>query len=115
MERLETISQPVLIEKFLRGREITLGVLGNENARTLPPLEIVYRKGDITLTFEKKELDNDSFLCPAPLTAKETQMMQQLVGGEHVRGVDVHAQGKTSQLYWLHGSRGRKGRQGSAG
>jgi D-alanine-D-alanine ligase len=77
-ERLETISQPVLIEKFLRGREITLGVLGNENARTLPPLEIVYPKGDITLTFEKKELDNDSFLCPAPLTAKETQMMQQL-------------------------------------
>jgi D-alanine-D-alanine ligase len=78
VESLETISQPVLIEKFLRGREITLGVLGNENARTLPPLEIVYRKGDITLTFEKKELDNDSFLCPAPLTAKETQMMQQL-------------------------------------
>jgi D-alanine-D-alanine ligase len=78
MQRLETISQPVLIEKFLQGREITLGVLGNENARTLPPLEIVYRKGDITLTYEKKELDNDSFLCPAPLTAEETQMMQQL-------------------------------------
>ncbi len=78
IERLETIHQPVLIEKFLRGREITLGVLGNENARTLPPFEIVYGKGDITLTFEKKELDNHSFLCPAPLTAEETQMMQQL-------------------------------------
>ena len=78
VERLETIRQPVLIEKFLRGREITLGVLGNEDARTLPPLEIVYHEGDITLTFEKKELDNDSFLCPAPLTAKETEMMQQL-------------------------------------
>ena len=78
VERLETISQPVLIEKLLRGREITLGVLGNESARILPLLEIVYREGDITLTFEKKELDNDSFLCPAPLTAKETQMMQQL-------------------------------------
>ncbi len=78
IERLETISQPVLIEKFLRGREITIGVLGNENARTLPPLEIVTRIGGITLTFEKKELDDDSFLCPAPLTAKETQMIQQL-------------------------------------
>jgi D-alanine-D-alanine ligase len=78
MKRLETISQPVLIEKFLRGREITLGVLGNENARTLPPLEIVKSKGDIILTFEKKGLDNDSFLCPAPLTSKETQVMQQL-------------------------------------
>jgi len=78
VERYETIGQPVLIEKFLRGREITLGVLGNDNARTLPPLEVVYRKGDITITFEKKKLDNDSFLCPAPLTAKETQTMQQL-------------------------------------
>ena len=79
VERYETIGQPVLIEQFLQGRETTLGVLGNdEDARVLPPLEIVYREGDITLTFEKKGLDNDSFLCPAPLTAEETKMMQQL-------------------------------------
>ena len=78
VERLETIGQPVLTEKFLQGREITLGVLGNGDARVLPPLEIVYREGGVTLTFEKKELDDDSFLCPAPLTAEETQMMQQL-------------------------------------
>lgn len=87
VERLETIGQPVLIEKFLQGREITLGVLGNEDARVLPPLEIVYREGDITLTFEKKESDNDSFLCPAPLTAEETHMMQQLaLRAYHVLG-----------------------------
>jgi len=78
VERFENIGQPVLIEKFLRGREITLGVLGNENARTLPPLEVVYRKGDVTITYEKKKLDDDSFLCPAPLTAEETQTMQKL-------------------------------------
>jgi D-alanine-D-alanine ligase len=78
VERIETIGQPVLMEKFLQGREITLGVLGNEDARVLPPLEIVYRKGDITLTFEKKMADNDSFLCPAPLTVEETRMLQQL-------------------------------------
>ncbi|MBE0410426.1 MAG: hypothetical protein IBX69_11910 [Anaerolineales bacterium] len=87
VERLETINQPVLIEKFLRGREITLGVLGNEDARVLPPLEIVYREGDNTLTYKKKELDNDSFLCPAPLTVEETQMMQQLaLRAYHVLG-----------------------------
>lgn len=87
VERLETIGQPVLIEKFLRGREITLGVLGNEDARALPPLEIVYCEGDDTLTFEKKELDNDSFLCPAPLTAEETHRMQQLaLQAYHVLG-----------------------------
>jgi D-alanine-D-alanine ligase len=78
-ERLARIGQPVLIERFLRGREVTLGVLGNGgDARVLPPLEIVYRQGDVTLTFEKKELDDDTFLCPAPLTAEEEQMMQRL-------------------------------------
>ena len=87
VERLDTINQPVLIEKFLRGREITLGVLGNEDARVLPPLEIVYREGNDTLTFEKKELDNDSFFCPAPLTDKETHRMQQLaLRAYHVLG-----------------------------
>jgi len=76
-ERLETIGQPVLIERFLQGREITLGILGNKDARVLPPLEIVYRDGDVTLTFEKKELDDDSFVCPASLTAQESQIIQQ--------------------------------------
>jgi D-alanine-D-alanine ligase len=86
-ERIETVGQPVLIERFLRGREITLGVLGNGDARTLPPLEIVYREGDVTLTFEKKELDDDSFFCPAPLTVEEAQMMQQLaLRAYHVLG-----------------------------
>jgi D-alanine-D-alanine ligase len=79
VKRFETIGQPVLIERFLCGREITLGILGNGGAaRVLPPLEIVYREGDVTLTFEKKELDDDSFFCPAPLTANETHMMEGL-------------------------------------
>jgi len=79
VERYETIGQSVLIEQFLQGREITLGVLGNDkDARVLPPLEIVYREGSIALTFEKKELDDDFFFCPAPLTAEETKMMHQL-------------------------------------
>ena len=79
-ERLEKIGQPVLIEQFLQGREISVGVVGNDqDARVLPPLEIVYREGDVTLTFEKKEVDNDSFLCPAPLTEEQVGALQLLV------------------------------------
>ncbi len=77
--RLDSIGQPVLIERFLQGREITWGIVGNgENARVLPPLEIVYREGDLTLTFDKKDLDDDTFLCPAPLTEDEAEMMENL-------------------------------------
>jgi D-alanine-D-alanine ligase len=76
-ERCEKIGQPVLIERFLKGREITLGVVGNgEEARVLPPLEIVYQEGDVTLTYEKKELDDDAFFCPARLTEAQVQMME---------------------------------------
>ncbi len=79
LERYETIGQPVLIERFLKGREITIGVLGNdEDIRVLPPLEIVYSEGDVTLTYEKKEMDNDCFFCPAKLTKEETSEMQSL-------------------------------------
>jgi len=76
-ERYEKIGQPVLIERFLKGREITLGVVGNgDEARVLPPLEIAYQEGDVTLTYEKKELDDNAFFCPARLTEAQVQMME---------------------------------------
>ncbi len=79
LERYETIGQPVLIERFLKGREITFGILGNdENIRALPPLEIVFSEGEVTLTYEQKEMDNDRFFCPAKLTKEETLEMQLL-------------------------------------
>jgi D-alanine-D-alanine ligase len=63
----------------LQGKEITLGILGNNGeARALSPLSIIYREGDVTLTFEKKRLDDDAFICPAPLTTEDNKMMQQL-------------------------------------
>ncbi|MBW1838905.1 MAG: hypothetical protein JRI49_03135 [Deltaproteobacteria bacterium] len=79
LERYKTIGQPVLIERFLKGREITFGILGNdEDIRALPPLEIVYNEGDVTLTYDKKEMDDDHFFCPAKLTKEETSEMQSL-------------------------------------
>ena len=78
-ERYRTIGQPVLIERFLRGREVTQCVLGNGgDVRVLPPLGITYAEGSVTLTFGKKELDDDTFVCPAPLSDEETMMMAEL-------------------------------------
>ena len=78
-ERYRTIGQPVLIERFLRGREITQCVLGNDgDVRVLPPLEIAYAEGAVTLTFGKKELDDDTFICPARLSDEQAETMAQL-------------------------------------
>jgi D-alanine-D-alanine ligase len=79
-KRYQSIEQPVLVEPFLQGREITWGIVGNgNNARVMPPLEIVYREGDVTLTYDKKELDDDTFQCPAPLAAEEAQTLRRTV------------------------------------
>jgi len=69
---LNTIKQPVLIEKFLQGTEITLGLIGNENdIKVLPPLEISFNGAISFLTFDKKEIDNDTFYCPARLNNED--------------------------------------------
>jgi len=74
---LKTIGQPVLIEKYLGGREITVGIIGNnENIRTLPMLEIKYAHGGKALTFNTKEEEDDIFICPAELTDKENELIR---------------------------------------
>ncbi len=76
---LGTIGQPVLVERFLDGREITIGLIGNnEHIRTLPPLEIVYKEGDKFLTFNKKEMDNDNFICPANIPEADLENLQDI-------------------------------------
>ncbi len=71
-QRLNTIKQPVLIEKFLQGTEITLGVIGNrDDIEVLPLLEISFGGESQFLTFDKKEIDDDSFYCPARLNGEE--------------------------------------------
>jgi len=74
---LATIGQPVLVERFLDGREVTIGLIGNaERIRTLPPLEIVYKGGGKFLTFDKKELDDSNFICPAETSESENEQLR---------------------------------------
>ena len=76
---LETIEQPVLVERFLTGREVTIGVLGNgKNVRTMPPLEIIFNKGNGFLTFNTKEADDAMFICPAKISSAEEKNLKDL-------------------------------------
>ncbi|MFX0101250.1 MAG: ATP-grasp domain-containing protein [Candidatus Hodarchaeota archaeon] len=77
--RIKKIGQPVLVEKYLEGREITCGIIGNGNRiRALPLLEIEYKKGDNFLTFDKKEADNDLFHCPARIPPETEILIKEL-------------------------------------
>ena len=79
-ERLNTIKQPVLIEKFLQGTEISIGLIGNENdIKVLPPLEISFNGTGSFLTFDKKEIDDDTFYCPARLDDEDIFKIKEFV------------------------------------
>ncbi len=67
----------VLVEAFVRGREIELGVLGNRELEVSVPGEVV--PGADWYTYEDKYEDGVAkLLIPAPLSADEVEAAQQL-------------------------------------
>jgi D-alanine-D-alanine ligase len=68
----ETYQQPALVERFIAGREINVGVLGNNPPETLWPAEIIFGEGGPPIyTFEdKKGLSGrtNKVVCPAPVS-----------------------------------------------
>ncbi len=72
---IKTYRQPALVERFLTGREFTVGILGNENPRVFPIIEIClekYEHSKLAFTLENKFIvDNDENSCvPKNLSLK---------------------------------------------
>jgi len=63
--------QPILIEEFIRGREVTVGILGRKSPRILPIVEITLPGAgadeDWIYSYEIKSKDLVKPICPAPL------------------------------------------------
>jgi len=68
----------VLAEQFIKGRELTVAILGSgDRARALPIIEIVAPDGDYD--YEHKYFSDDTrYLCPAPLDAALAARLQEL-------------------------------------
>lgn len=78
---LNNFHQPVLVEEFLRGREFTVAVLGNNAPKVLPIVEQNYNIFPENMphfaSYEAKWLfeddlpnPHDAYFCPAPVTPK---------------------------------------------
>lgn len=74
--------QPVLAESYIDGREINVGILGNDPPETLPPAEIIFgRKGPKIYSYEDKTHKSGrevSVRVPAKLTEKQKERAQKL-------------------------------------
>lgn len=78
LEKAWSYDKRCLIEKYIPGREITVGVLGNSPPRALPPIEIRPTAGfeffDYTAKYQPGATEE---ICPAPISESLTLKCQE--------------------------------------
>jgi D-alanine-D-alanine ligase len=78
----ELFGQAVLVERFIDGREINVGILGNTPPEPLPPAELSFGEtGPRVYSYEDKTGRSGRevrVVCPAPLSPELTEQAQQL-------------------------------------
>ena len=91
---LEQYHQAALVEEFIAGAELTVGVLGNDPPAALPILEIDFsscaRSGEFFYSWRMKEYQGDdarglapTFHCPARISPSIARRMQALAIRAH--------------------------------
>lgn len=78
----DEFDQPVLVEQFIEGREVNVGLLGNNPPDALPPVELVFGEGGPAIyTYEDKTRQSGreiQLVCPAPIGKEPTQRAQEI-------------------------------------
>lgn len=78
----QDFNQPVLVEHYIQGREINVGLIGNNPPEALPPCEIVFGDGGPPIyTIEDKQGISGrkiQWLCPAPIGEELTSKAQEI-------------------------------------
>lgn len=81
----DTFEQPVLLEQYIEGREINVGLLGNNPPEALPPCEIIFGKGGPSIyTIEDKKGVSGreiQWACPAPIGNELIQKAHEVAVG----------------------------------
>lgn len=78
----DKFDQPVLVERYIDGREVNVGVIGNRPPEALPPVELQFGEGGPKIyTYEDKTRRSGRTItpvCPAPLGDELTDRVQRL-------------------------------------
>jgi len=79
-ELIERYGQPALVEEYVTGRELTVGLLGEKRPRVLPPMEVVFLKQTErpVYDYECKQHwpEHVRYECPANLTPNELKAVE---------------------------------------
>jgi D-alanine-D-alanine ligase len=79
---VQTYQQTALVEEYIDGREVCIGILGNDPVEFLPPVELDFGdRGLRLMTWDDKyhkRMDEPRKVCPAPLSSDMVQHLNQL-------------------------------------
>ncbi|HEY8087972.1 MAG TPA: ATP-grasp domain-containing protein, partial [Polyangiaceae bacterium] len=79
-ELIEKYGQPALVEEYIVGRELTVGLLGEKRPRVLPPMEVIFLKQQErpVYDYECKQHwpEHVRYECPANLTKDELRAVE---------------------------------------
>jgi D-alanine-D-alanine ligase len=88
----------VMVEQFVKGREITGGILGNDELIALPLVEIIPNEEFLFFDYTAKYQPGASReLCPAPIGAELTAKAQQLALAAH-RALQLRGYSRTDMI-----------------
>ncbi len=77
----DEFASPTLVEEYIDGREVNIGLLGNAPTEVLPPLELLFEEGERIFTFADKTDHKASrvrSVCPAKLDDKLAEKLDEL-------------------------------------
>jgi D-alanine-D-alanine ligase len=77
-------NQPVLVEQYIEGKEINVGLLGNNPPEAFPPVQLDFGEGPAVYSYEDKSGRSGrsiGHLCPAPIGDELVQRAQQIAVG----------------------------------
>jgi len=84
IEKAQGHDSQTMIEKYISGRELTVGVLGNEELQGLPVIEIVPGEGFSFFDYDAKyKAGASEEICPAEISDELTALVQKY-------GVEAH-------------------------
>jgi D-alanine-D-alanine ligase len=94
----------VMVEKYIRGRELTVGVLGNENLEPLPVIEIIPGEEFAFFNYDAKYKPGASDeICPAQISEEVKARVQQYGVTAH-RALRLRGYSRTDMILAEDGS-----------
>lgn len=108
IEKAFEYSKEVMLEEFVKGREFTVAVLGNEHPKALPVVEIIPKIADFFSYEAKYQTGGSEEICPADIPEEIRKKMQKYalkifkaLGCRDLARADFIWNDQDSKLYFL--------------